>query len=266
MHKSIRNLAKNTMCLIVFAYRAHPDYRLVVAANRDECYKRPAMKVDWWDDHTQILGGRDMKEKGTWMAVHKNGRFTAVTNYRDPKNLKEGTRSRGNLPANFLLGSENGEEYSGRALSDGAKYNGFNLLTMDADDMWHVSNYEHKINRIPHGIHGLSNSLLNDPWPKVVKAKNHFAEIIRQHFELENLIYMMQDADLADDKDLPSTGVSYTWEKALSAMCVRTRDYGTRCSTAVTVDYNDNVKFLEHSYPVGNQKNESRMYAFKAGK
>ncbi len=250
------------MCLITLAYNAHPKYKFILAANRDEFYARPTSSVDWWEDHSDIIGGRDLQALGTWMAMNKNGRFAAVTNYRDIKNINPEAQSRGDLPVNFLLSDMSPEAYSADVQRAGKNYNGFNLLAMD-DALVHVSNYEKSINNLEPGIFGVSNALLDTPWPKVIKAKRAFSEIIQTDFSLENLIEMMQDDSTAPDEQLPETGLDYEREKAVSAMCIRTPDYGTCCSTAITIDHNGQVDFMEKSYPVGDRTEKTVSFSFK---
>ena len=250
------------MCLITFAYKAHPKYRFILAANRDEFYARPTTAVNWWEDRSEILGGRDLQALGTWMAMNKNGRFAAVTNFRDLQNINPVAQSRGDLPVNFLRENVSPDEYAKRVFEDGKKYNGFNLLVM-SEGMAHVSNYDESINSLQPGIYGLSNALLDTPWPKVVKSKKAFENLIQEEFKTENLIEIMQDETTAPDEELPETGLDYDREKALSAMCIRTPDYGTCCSTAITIDHDGNVNFVEKSYPVGNRKEGTVSYDFK---
>ncbi|WP_420317096.1 NRDE family protein [Ekhidna sp.] len=249
------------MCLIAFAYKSHPKYKFILVANRDEFYARPTAVAHWWIDHPEILGGRDLQAKGTWMAINKKGRFAAVTNYRDIKNIKPDARSRGDLPVNFLLSNEKPSKYSRQVFGEGSQYNGFNLITLDKE-LAHVSNYDKEVRLLEPGIYGLSNALLDTPWFKVEKAKRDFNVMIKQPFSLDGLINMMQNTDLADDKDLPETGLDYEREKAISAMCIRTPDYGTCCSTALTIDYDGNVSFMEKSYPVGNRKEGTVSFEF----
>lgn len=253
------------MCLIAFAYQSHPKYKFILAANRDEFYARPTAVAHWWEDETRILGGRDLQALGTWMAIHKNGRFAAVTNYRDLKNIKPDARSRGDLPINFLLSKDSPSKYSREVHLEGDQYNGFNLLTLD-EELAHVSNYDQGVNILEPGIYGLSNAFLDTPWPKVQKAKRDFLVLIQQAFSLEDLITIMQNTDRAADNDLPDTGLDYDREKALSAMCIRTPDYGTCCSTAITMDYDGNVSFMEKSYPVGDRAEEAVSFQFKIEK
>ena len=253
------------MCLIVFAYKAHPKYKLILAANRDEFYERPTAVANWWEDHTSILAGRDLKAQGTWMGVDKNGRFAAVTNYRDASNVKENVKSRGDLPVNFLAKNKVSIEYNAEVLEEADQYTGFNLLTMDKD-MVCINNYENKINVLESGIYGLSNALLDVVWPKVEKAKNNFQIIINGNFSPNNLIELMQDEEVVCDEKLPQTGLPLETERAVSAMCIRTSNYGTCCSTIITIDYNGNVLFREQSYPVGNRSAGVVSYSFKVEK
>ena len=249
------------MCLITFAYNAHPDYKFILAANRDEFYSRPTSVAKWWDDHSTVLGGRDLLAMGTWMAIHKTGKFSAVTNFRDIKNIRPDAQSRGDLPVEFLISDAEPEAYGAKVFTNGAHYNGFNLITLQ-DSMTHVSNHDKQVNLLSPGIYGLSNALLDTPWPKVTKAKKEFTQLINEDFELTHLIEMMKSTEAADDSDLPDTGLDYEREKALSAMCIRTPDYGTCCTTAVTIAHNGKVQFMEKSYPVGDRKDETVFFEF----
>ncbi|MEP0985996.1 NRDE family protein [Ekhidna sp.] len=250
------------MCLIAFAYKAHPKFKFILTANRDEFYDRPTAIAQWWEDHPEILGGRDLQALGTWMAIHKNGRFAAVTNYRDIKNIKTDVRSRGDLPVNFLLSENLPSKYSSAIARDGDQYNGFNLLTLD-EELTHVSNYDQGVNILEPGIYGLSNALLDTPWPKVQQAKSDLNALIKQSFRLEDLISILQNTEVAADDDLPETGLDYVREKALSAMCIRTPGYGTCCSTAITIDYEGQVSFMEKSYAVGDRSEGTVSFEFQ---
>lgn len=249
------------MCLIAFAYKAHPKYKLILTANRDEFYARPTAAADWWTDYPFILGGRDLQAQGTWMAISKDGRFAAVTNYRDLHNIRDDARSRGDLPTNFLVENLSSVEYAQEVFKRGPEYNGFNLLVMD-DDMAHVSNYDDQVNVLTPGIYGLSNALLDTPWPKVTKAKEDFQSVIETDFEMEDLIGVMLNTDLASDDRLPDTGLDYEREKAISAMCIVTPDYGTCCTTVITIDYQGQVEFIEKSYPVGDRMDQIASFSF----
>ena len=251
------------MCLIAFAVNAHPDYKLILAANRDEFFKRPTTPAHYWPDHPEILGGRDEEAGGTWMAISKSGRFSAVTNYRDLSNIKNDAISRGELPVNFLLQQVSPENYLKQVHEVADLYNGFNLLTWANDQMCHYSNYENKVNVLKPGIYGLSNALLDTPWPKVCKLKDRFSERIKGDFSHASLLELLTDHSLAEDDELPDTGVGKEWEKMLSAINIRSEKYGTCCSTIVTISSGGFVEFTEKTYPVGNRKEGTVSYEFK---
>lgn len=253
------------MCLIAFAYNIHPTYKFILAANRDEFYARPTSPAGWWEDHPEILGGRDLEAKGTWMGIHKNGRFAAVTNYRDIKNIKPNAKTRGDLPTDFIKGKESPEEYVSQVHKEGSLYNGFNLIALD-EELAYASNYAEETYELNFGLYGLSNALLDTPWTKVEKAKSSLNKLIQKEFQLEDLIEMMQDPATAPDESLPDTGLDYDREKAISAMCIRTPDYGTCCSTAIRIDFDGNVEFMEKSYPVGDRKDQIVSFEFQIEK
>ena len=238
------------MCLILFAYHAHPKYKLIVAANRDEFYKRPTISAHFWEDHPHILAGRDLEKMGTWMGVTKTGRFAALTNFRDPKEMTEGKCSRGELVADYLKDSHPPEKYMQKAAGSRTTYPGYNLLAGDADELFYYSNVEDRIHRVEPGIYGVSNHLLNTNWPKVKRGREGLATIMNESNEKtfsEQLFSLLQSADHAADKDLPSTGVSLEWERILSPMFIKTEAYGTRSSTVLWIT-DEEIHFQERVY------------------
>lgn len=249
------------MCLIALAYKIHPKYKLILIANRDEFYARPTAVAHWWRNDPDILGGKDLQAKGTWMAIHKNGRFAAVTNYRDLKNIKTGARSRGDLVVRFLKGTTTPFIYCDEVRKGGDDYNGFNLITLD-DELTYVSNYSPDVQMLNPGIYGLSNTLLNTPWPKVEKAKQALHTLIQRPFELGQLMAIMQGTATVSDEELPRTGLDYEWEKALSAIFIRMPDYGTCCSTVIVIDYEGNVNFMEKNYWVDIRTGQILLFNF----
>lgn len=251
------------MCLIVFAWDVHPKYKLVLAANRDEFYERPTAKAAFWQDHPSLLGGRDLKAGGTWMAISKSGRFSAVTNYRDLKNIKPEASSRGELPVGFLLGGMGPRAYL-KALDVRAdQYNGFNILVGDLNELAHYSNYERKVNVLRPGVYALSNALLDTSWPKVERSRQLFSAHITGDFKHSELLDLMCDPLVAPDNELPDTGLSYELEKALSAMCIRTESYGTCCTSVITIEREKKIEFSERTYPVGNRVEETVSFQMR---
>lgn len=240
------------MCVIFFSYGQSPEYPLILLANRDEFYERPTAKADYWEDYSNILAGRDLVGKGTWLGVTKSGRFSAVTNYRNP-NQKKGTISRGNLVADFLKTEIPANEYLQTIKENADKYTGFNLLigeiNSDKNELFYYSNQENKIKQLEKGLYGLSNHLLNTPWRKVEKGKEVLARLIEnKDFRKEKFFELLDDKNLADDKDLPETGIGYEREKLLSSIFIETPIYGTRCSTVLTFDGGLEIDFEEKTF------------------
>ena len=167
------------MCLILVAFRSDADYPLVVAANRDEFHARPAQKADWWPDDSDLLGGRDLQAGGTWLAVHRSGKFAAVTNYRDADASKRGKRSRGHLVSEYLQGDLPPHEYL--QTLDGDEFAGFNLLISDGKSLAYLSNRGNTSGELPPGLYGLSNATLDTPWEKVERSKKRLRDLINTH-------------------------------------------------------------------------------------
>lgn len=237
------------MCLITFAYEIHPKYRLILVANRDEFYQRPTAAADWWTEYPNLLGGKDLKGQGTWMGFNKNGRFAALTNYRDGFNDKKNAPSRGDLVKDFLLSNETALPHLTKLKTSANLYNGYNLLTFDGQNLGYFSNQIETPQLLEKGIYGLTNSTLNVHWPKLDKAVSSLENLIEtENFSIENAFEMMQNRQKASDDKLPNTNVPIEWERLLSSMYIESKDYGTRCSTVFLLDYEGNYHFEERSY------------------
>ena len=226
------------MCVIYFAFNFHQDYPLVLLANRDEFYDRPAAAAAYWKDHPEIFAGRDLVAGGTWLGITKNGRVAAVTNYREP-GVRPGTHSRGDLVADFLKGRETAAGYMARVEQRSSYYSGFNLIVGEINDtrreLFYLSNRAAGVREITPGVYGLSNHLLDTPWPKVSKGKKQLRSALTTAFDKEVFFDLLADESLADDNYLPDTGIGFEKEKALSAIFIKTPNYGTRCSNLVTI-------------------------------
>jgi uncharacterized protein with NRDE domain len=251
------------MCLIFLSINNHPNYKLIIAANRDEFYARKTAPADYWSDHSNILGGRDLEASGTWMAINRNGRIGMVTNYRDLTNLKQVAPSRGALVSDFLLSEVGTVGYLKNIEIKAKDYNGFNLLVGNTDELWYLSNYKTGIEKIPDGIHGLSNALLNTPWPKVEQGKMNFKDVTNSDTILpETLFQLLLNEQQAADTRLPNTGVGIERERLLSSMFIKSSGYGTRCSTVVLIDRKDNVLFSERVYDLTNFTHTTTNFTF----
>lgn len=235
------------MCLILFANQVHPNYPLIVVANRDESYPRPTAAADWWDDN--LLAGKDLKSGGTWMGITKTGRFAALTNFRDGFNVRKNVISRGELVKNYLTQRVSSLPYLQQIQQDKDKYNGFSLLVGDAQGLHYYSNKGGRPYLIPAGIHGLSNSFLDVAWPKVEHGKAGLTHLVSSTiFDVEAAFQLMQNRTIANDEDLPQTNIPLFWERLLSSMYIQHDNYGTRCTTLILIDKIGNVLFEERSY------------------
>lgn len=240
------------MCVIYFAFREHPRFPLIVAANRDEFYSRPTAAAARWEDAPSILAGRDLVSGGTWLGVADGGRFAAVTNYRDPQSA-EGSISRGILVADFLRGQVNGDEYIETIATHATDYSGFNLLVGEINasrqEVFYFSNHDKAMRRLDAGFYGLSNHLLDTPWPKISRGKERFRTIIENDIDIAaRLFELLADPNVAEDEELPETGIGYEKEKMLSPIFIRSLIYGTRSSTVVTIDDTGNATLDERAF------------------
>lgn len=253
------------MCLLVFSYRQHPVYDLIFAANRDEFYERPTKEAAFWEEYPKILAGKDMKAGGTWMGITKSGDFSALTNYRDPSTQKDNPPSRGHLVLDFLTNNSSPEEYLRAVDQKSEQYNGFNLLAGDLNRLMYYSNQERKLHDLVPGLYGLSNKLLDTPWPKVQKAKADLQTIIQsEEIPEEALFELLRHDQPAPDDQLPDTGIPRELERAVSPIFIKTDQYGTRNSTVVLADKSGKVTFEERRFKNGSQKlEEVNRYEFE---
>lgn len=235
------------MCLILLAHRVHPDYPLVIAANRDEYYQRPTARAAFWQDYPQILAGRDLECMGTWLGVTRAGRFAALTNFRDPRVSKTDAPSRGQLVSDFLTSGREPREYLEEVAARAQHYNGFNLLAGDVDGIFYFCSRTGSMQQVSHGIHGLSNHLLDTPWPKVARGKQRLQAVLEHEPSAEVLLDLLHDREPAAENELPDTGVGTDLERVLSPALIVSPQYGTRASTAVLFGSDGSVSFSERT-------------------
>lgn len=251
------------MCLIIAAIDQHPDYKLIIAANRDEFYARPTEPAHFWKEHPDMLAGKDLKEGGTWMGITKQGKIAAVTNFRSGIGEAKNVFSRGLLVKNYLLNNYGAEEYLKEIRDNAGSYNGFNLLAGNQDEIFYYSNKGEKIKKLEKGVHGLSNNFIDVPWPKVVRSKEKLSQLISENkIGVDALFEIMNDRKTADKKDLPSTGIPKTLEEVLSPIFIKALAYGTRSSTLLLIDRNNNVRFIERNFNNG-EEGETKEYSFE---
>ncbi len=233
------------MCLIAIAYKAHPHYPLIVAANRDEFRQRPTERAHFWPDAPEILAGRDLRAGGTWLGITRKGRFAAITNYRDMRRTQPDGPSRGALVRDAL-------EHDIDPGTTG-EYAGFNLLYGTVDSLRYHNNIDGRDEAVTPGIHGLSNAFLDTPWPKVVSAKQRMEALpdLPENELMKGLFDLLADDAKAPDDLLPDTGLPLELERSVSSIFIQSEGYGTRCSTVLLVDHVGNVYFEEREVPSG---------------
>lgn len=235
------------MCLIAFYYRPTAATPLIVAANRDEFFARPAAALAQWPDQ-HIIGGRDLEAGGSWLAVGRNGRFAAVTNWRSP-GQPPAARSRGELISDFLTSTQSSSEFLAARLARGSQYAGFNLLLYDGSELCYGNNIQARAESLNAGCYALSNAELDSRWPKVRTARLQLATLVEsgQHSQA-TLLELLADPATYADAELPATGVPLAWERQLSAAFIRRDDYGTRAMSALQLHGNGGVEFSERSF------------------
>ena len=237
------------MCIVLIGWNAHPDYKLIFAANRDEYFNRPTEPAKFWDDEPSIFAGRDTLQGGTWLGMSRDKRFAAVTNIRRPSSTQAGSLSRGLLVSKYLLSNIDPLEYLQQVSAVSHGYNLFNLIAGDGNTLVFLSALDNKIISLTPGIYGISNATLDSPWPKVIKGKSDMASLIEEDkVEPEGLLSILQNRETYPDEDLPDTGVGIEIERELSPLFVQTDGYGTRSSSVLLMEVTGNVSFTERSF------------------
>jgi uncharacterized protein with NRDE domain len=254
------------MCLLVFAWNHHPRYRLIFAGNRDEFHDRPAAPMAWWDDRPQILAGRDLQAGGTWLAVSRRGRFGVVTNFRDLQRPVPGAPSRGLLISNYLSGEAGARGYMNELVTTATEYGGFNLLLADEHAMVYGSNRSAELSRVlAAGVHGLSNHLLDTPWPKLELTRRRFKELIAAREPSSAALFdMLADRTPTQDDLLPDTGVGPEWERLLSSPFIVSKRYGTRCSTVLLMERDGRIEIRERRFDGAGRISGTSEFEFHA--
>lgn len=255
------------MCLIIFSYRLHPDYRLILAANRDEFYNRPTAPLAYWPDYPDVLAGRDLKASGTWLGVTKSGRIAAITNYRDPVAHLENAPSRGILIRDFLIGNAPALRYLNAVSKMKHAYNGFNLIAGDPSGLYYYSNRAGRVQLLQPGLYGISNHLLDTAWPKIQRGKELLQGQLsgQEPIDTGKIWQILADRSLPADEELPDTGVGLQWERILAPLFITSADYGTRSSSIVLMEDSGRVTFMERTFldsARGIETGETVSYSF----
>jgi uncharacterized protein with NRDE domain len=250
------------VCLILFGWRAHPDYRLVLAANRDEFHERPTAAAEFWPQQPGLLAGRDLQAGGTWLGVTRSGRLAAVTNFREPLEPEMPLeRSRGELVTGFLTGEQPPLDHAEGLRASGASYRGFNLLLGTPDSLAYASNRHEHPSEIVAGCHGLSNHLLDTDWPKVRSGRARLGRLLEGgRVDPEALFDLLTERSLVPG-DMPAgAGDSEIRRHLMNHYFIVSPVYGTRSSTVVLMDRRERVTFIERRFaPDGSEAGTSRF-------
>jgi uncharacterized protein with NRDE domain len=235
------------MCLALIAHQAHPAYPLIVAANRDEFHERPTATVHWWPNG--ILAGQDLSAGGTWFGVLRSGRIALLTNYRDGRGPDRRARSRGELVVSALATPAAPEPTLTGLMLEGAAYAGFSLIAGYPGGLYCVSNRGGELQRLGAGIFGLSNHLLDAPWPKVRRSKARLAAAVATPtLDPEALFSLLDDRTPAPDAELPETGVGVERERFLSSPFIVGDSYGTRSSSVLLIGADGRARLVERTF------------------
>ena len=238
------------MCLVLFAYKTHPRYRLVLAANRDEFYARPTQALGFWNNSPEILAGRDLKAGGTWLGMTLGGRIAAITNYREPQTAPLNGPSRGDLVRHFLESDTPPLSYAQQHHKEGLQYAGYNLIVGNGNELVYVSNRRSDFSALAPGVYGLSNRFLDTPWPKVASGKQKLTKLIRdlETIQIDAIFNLLTDQSLPDERELPNTGVGMEWERILAPLFITSATYGTRSSSVILWEYSGRLVFSERVF------------------
>lgn len=251
------------MCLVVFAWKAHPDYKLILAANRDELHARPSQDAHWWPDSPDVLAGRDLQAGGTWLAVSKTGRFATVTNYREQQRLRRGLRSRGEIAANFVAGGDDAMSYVSSLAGD--RYAGVSVIAADNDSICYTSNRGDAPVSLEPGVYGLSNAALDTPWSKLVRSKEALTGLIDSDtVNSTGLLRLLADQSPAPNAEVESGEMPFKLARAMTAPFIVADSYGTRCSTTLLYSAEGEIQFHERRFAANGSASGDSTFRFHA--
>ena len=252
------------MCVIYLAQNVHSRFKLVLALNRDEEYLRPTQQAGFWKDHPTILAGRDLKAGGTWAGITRQGRYAAITNYREPAADSNAKASRGEIVVDALTSTDSASNWIERFSARADQYPPFNLILGDQKSAHYYTNRAKRTQEVSRGVFALSNAFLDSPWPKVIEGRRAFDQILHEGDDLniERIFSVLRNEKKVRDELLPDTGVGLELERMLSPIFIRSATYGTRSTTLITVSENNEVYFKEITF-VPAVENPVREFRFQ---
>jgi len=239
------------MCILFFAIKQHPKYPVIICANRDEFHQRPTKSMHWWPNNDlltgDVLAGKDLQAGGTWLGLNKGGRFSALTNFRQPHLIDKDKQSRGELVLQALAHQD--DDMAKQLVKSSNHYNGFNLVFGQLTKLMCFDSVSQKQQVLNVGFHSLCNGALDDIWPKMALGQAKLADAIKDHrLDIEQLFNLMKSAQQAKTEHLPKTGVPLNWEQLLSSIFITSPEYGTRTTNIITLDNEGNIAIYDQSY------------------
>ncbi len=234
------------MCILFFAINQHPEYPVIICANRDEFHQRPTQSMHWWPND-EVLAGKDLQAGGTWLGLSKQGRFSALTNFRQPHLIDKNKQSRGDLVLQALAKQD--DEMGHLLTTTSSLYNGFNLVFGELNNLTCFDNVSQKHQALHSGFHSLCNGALDDIWPKMALGQANLATAINDTpLDINKLFTLMKSDQQAQTEHLPKTGVPLSWEQLLSSIFIVSPEYGTRTTNIITLDNEGNIDIYDQSY------------------
>jgi uncharacterized protein with NRDE domain len=248
------------MCILFIAVKQHPDYPLIIAANRDEFHARLTTPAHVWPDNQTILAGKDEQAGGTWMGISTLGRLAALTNIRAPQRDRLDARTRGELVVNALNSED--ADVAAHLAAQSQHYNGFNLVYGHWEQLQVFNSHDQQTHALTQGVYGLSNAALNTPWPKIKRGVAGLNKACqgRADLNIETLFTLLGNNEIAPDDELPDTGIAKPWEKMLSSIFICSPDYGTRSSTVVTIDTQQQMQWQERTFNAAGTETHRESY------
>ena len=233
------------MCIIFIAKNVHPEYPLIIAANRDEYFARPTQAPHWWPDAPHLFAGKDLQAGGTWLGHNKQNRVAGITNLRRPDLYQSGAKSRGDLVKRFLdIETKDTEiaiaEFTDFLAKSQDEYNPFNMVFGDAQRLVIFSSATGLSQEVANGVHSLSNGAPDEAWPKMQRGSKRLSEYLHkdQLITIEDIFSLLMDQKLSSHELLPETGIPKEMEYLLSSIYIpecklNGLSYGTRSSSII---------------------------------
>jgi len=249
------------MCILFFAIKQHPKFQVIICANRDEFHQRPTQSMHWWPKNnllagdlstsnlltTNVLAGKDLLAGGTWLGLNKKGRFSALTNFRQPDLIDNNKQSRGELVLQALAHQD--EEMTKKLARSSNDYNGFNLVFGQLNKLTCFDSISQRKQVLSSGVHSLCNGALDDIWPKMALGQAKLSDAITDHpLDIEQLFKLMKNTQQAQSEHLPKTGLPLNWEQLLSSIFIISPEYGTRTTNIITLDNEGKISVYDRRY------------------